>query len=61
MELTIKKCIECGGTSFIQASDLKLLRSVEKSFTRGCEMNFTVCTACGEIISLHILHPGKMR
>lgn len=59
MNLTIKKCFECGGTSFIQASEHKLLRSLEKSFTKGPEKNFTVCTSCGEVLSINILHPGK--
>jgi uncharacterized protein with PIN domain len=61
MDLKIKKCLECGGTSFTKASDHKLLRSLEKSFTKGSEQNFTVCTSCGEVLLIKILHPGKRK
>lgn len=61
MDLMIKKCLECGGTSFTQASDHKFLRSLEKSFTKGSVKNFTVCISCGEVLSIKILHPVKER
>lgn len=61
MNLTIKKCLACGGTSFTQASDHKCLRSIEKSFTKGSVENYIVCLNCGEIPSLKILHPGKLK
>jgi hypothetical protein len=61
MDLKIKKCLECGGTSFTKASDHKLLRSLEKNFTKGSVKNFTVCISCGEVISIKILHPGKSK
>jgi hypothetical protein len=61
MKLTIKKCLECGGTSFTQASDHKCFRSIEKSFTKGTVENYIVCLTCGEILSITILHPGKLK
>ena len=61
MNLTIKICLECGGTSFTQASDHKCFRSIEKSFTKGSQENYIVCLTCGEILSIKILHPGKLK
>ncbi|WHY00197.1 hypothetical protein [Neobacillus sp. DY30] len=60
MKLTIKKCIECGGTSFTQASEHQCLRSIEKSFTKGTVENYIICLSCGEILSIKILHSGKL-
>ena len=61
MKLTIKKCLECGGTSFTQASDHKCLRSIEKSFTNGSVENYIICLTCGGILSIKILHPGNLK
>lgn len=59
MNLTSKKCLGCGSTSFTQASNHKLLRLSEKIFTIGTLVDFTVCSSCGEVLSVKILHPGK--
>ncbi|MFP7297062.1 hypothetical protein [Neobacillus niacini] len=61
MNLKMKKCLACGGTAFAQSGSHFRLTFSEKSFTKGLETNYTVCTTCGEVLSIKILHPGKNR
>lgn len=61
MNNTDKTCKSCGGTSFVEATDFVNLRPLNKKMSFGSERIFTVCTDCGEVISIKVLNPEKLR
>ncbi|MHC0035355.1 hypothetical protein [Pseudoneobacillus sp. C159] len=54
-------CQSCGGKSFVQASDFVNLRPLDKKMAMGCEKIYKVCLACGEVVSIKIKNPGKLK
>lgn len=60
MEHTEKKCPDCGGNSFVQATDFINLRPLNKKMSFGSERVFTVCLDCGEVVSIKVKEPKKL-
>lgn len=60
MEHTEKQCPGCGGNSFVQAADFVNLRPLNKKMSIGSERVFTVCLACGEVVSIKVKEPEKL-
>ncbi|KLU57670.1 hypothetical protein MHI48_28525 [Paenibacillus sp. FSL H7-0942] len=60
MNTSEKKCTDCGGTSFVQASDFINLRPLDKKMALGSERVFTVCLDCGEVVSIKVKNPEKL-
>ncbi|MFK0524357.1 MULTISPECIES: hypothetical protein [Paenibacillus] len=60
MEATEKRCHDCGGNSFVQASDFINLRPVDKKLAIGSEKVYTVCLNCGEVVSIKVKNPEKL-
>ena len=60
MELREKKCPDCGGISFFQATDFINLRPLNKKMSFGSERVFTVCLDCGEVVSIKVKEPKKL-
>jgi RNase P subunit RPR2 len=54
-------CRNCGGNSFIQASDHINLRPLDKKMAIGSEKVYTVCLDCGEVVSIKIKNPEKLK
>jgi hypothetical protein len=54
-------CKVCGGTSFVQATDFVNLRPLDKKMAFGSEKIYTVCLDCGEVASIRIMHPEKLK
>lgn len=54
-------CKQCAGTSFVQATDYVNLRPLDKKMTLGSEKIYTVCMDCGEVASIKIKNPEKLR
>jgi hypothetical protein len=61
METTNKKCSVCGGISFAQGSDYINLRPLDKKFAIGSEKIYTFCLSCGEVLSIKIKNPDKIK
>lgn len=61
MNVTGMKCKSCGGNSFVQAMDFINLRPVDKKMSLGSERIFTVCLNCGEVVSIKVKNPEKLR
>lgn len=60
MSISEKKCHDCGGTSFVEASDYINLRPLDKKMTLGVEKMYTVCLDCGEVVSIKVKNPEKL-
>ncbi|MEK4363419.1 hypothetical protein MKX68_13215 [Paenibacillus sp. FSL M8-0212] len=60
MDISEKKCTDCGGTSFVQATDFINLRPLDKKLALGSERVFTVCLDCGEVLSIKVKNPEKL-
>lgn len=60
MTTSDRKCNICGGSSFVQAMDFVNLRPVDKKMTLGTEKIYTVCLACGEVVSIKVKNPEKL-
>ncbi|MCL6662280.1 MULTISPECIES: hypothetical protein [Paenibacillus] len=60
MDISEKKCTDCGGTSFVQATDFINLRPMDKKLALGSERVFTVCLDCGEVVSIKVKNPEKL-
>ncbi len=56
-----ESCKSCGGTTFVQASDFVNLRPVNKKFSFGTEKIYTVCQRCGEVISIKVKNPERLK
>jgi hypothetical protein len=56
-----ESCQNCGGTSFIQATDYVNLRPINKKMAIGSEKIYTVCLDCGEVVSIKVNHPEKLK
>ena len=57
----IESCRNCGGTSFVQATDYVNLRPINKKMAIGSEKIYTVCLDCGEVVSIKVKHPEKLK
>ena len=55
------KCKSCGGDSFVQAMDFVNLRPMNKKLSIGTERIFTVCLDCGEVVSIKVTQPEKLK
>ena len=55
------KCNSCGGSSFVQATDYINLRPLGKRSAFGSEKVYTVCSDCGEVKSIKITNPEKLK
>jgi predicted RNA-binding Zn-ribbon protein involved in translation (DUF1610 family) len=56
-----KKCNSCGGESFVEAMDFINLRPVDKKIAIGSEKVYTVCTSCGEVVSIRVKNVDKLK
>jgi len=54
-------CKRCDGNSLIQATDYINLRPLGKKMAIGSEKVFTVCLDCGEVASIKIKNPEKLK
>lgn len=54
-------CKACEGSSFIQATDYINLRPLHKKMSIGSEKIYTVCEDCGEVASIKISNPEKLK
>lgn len=61
MSTSVKKCTDCGSTSFVQASDFINLRPLDKKLSIGSERVYTVCLDCGEVVSIKVKNPEKLK
>ena len=59
--LQTKSCKQCGGNSFIQATDFINLRPLHKKMVLGSEKIYTVCLECGEVVSIKIANPERLK
>ncbi|WP_409252477.1 hypothetical protein V1502_00345 [Bacillus sp. SCS-153A] len=55
------KCKHCDGESFVQASDYINLRPLNKRVALGSQKIYTVCLSCGEVVSIKIKNPEKLK
>jgi hypothetical protein len=55
------KCSCCGGNSFVEAMDFINLRPIDKKMSYGSERVYTVCLDCGEVVSIKVKNPEKLR
>ncbi|EDL63661.1 hypothetical protein BSG1_17335 [Bacillus sp. SG-1] len=55
------KCKSCNGESFVEATDYINLRPLNKRMALGSEKIYTVCLSCGEVISIKIKNPEKLK
>jgi hypothetical protein len=55
-----ENCHSCGGNSFVQAMDYINLRPVDKKMSIGSERIYTVCSGCGEVVSIKVKNPEKL-
>ena len=56
-----ESCRNCGGTSFVQATDYVNLRPIDKKMAIGSEKIYTVCLDCGEVVSIKVKHLEKLK
>ena len=54
-------CKNCDGNSFVQATDYINLRPLDKKMAFGSEKVYTVCLDCGEVLSIKIKNPEKLK
>ncbi|MFD3449463.1 hypothetical protein ACFDTO_33330 [Microbacteriaceae bacterium 4G12] len=54
-------CKNCGSISFVKATDYVNLRPLDKKLSLGSEKIYTVCSDCGEVVSIKIKHPEKLK
>ncbi|WP_187119444.1 hypothetical protein [Bacillus testis] len=54
-------CKNCDGDSFVQATDYINLRPLDKKTGFGSEKVYTVCMDCGEVMSIKIMNPEKLK
>lgn len=59
MEITT--CKSCGGVSFVEASDFINLRPRGKKIAIGSEKIYKVCVNCGEVVSIKVLNPERLK
>ncbi|KGR78023.1 hypothetical protein [Ureibacillus manganicus] len=55
-----KKCPNCNGSEFKEATDFIPIRLKKSSFT-GSNKIYTFCLNCGEVVSIRIENPEKFR
>ena len=56
-----ERCRNCGGTSFVRATDFVNLRPLDKKMAIGSEKIYTVCLDCGEVWSIKVKNPEKLK
>lgn len=56
-----KKCQSCGGNAFVEAMDYINLRPVGKKMAMGTEKVYTICLNCGEVDSIKVENPEKLK
>ena len=61
MTNSVMECKNCGGNSFVQAMDFVNLRPMDKKLSIGSERIFTVCLDCGEVVSIKVKNPEKLK
>lgn len=61
MTSSVMKCKSCDGNSFVEAMDFINLRPIDKKMSFGTEKVFTVCLDCGEVVSINVKNPEKLR
>jgi hypothetical protein len=61
MNVPEMNCKNCGENSFVQATDYINLRPLDKKMTFGSEKIYTVCLDCGEVLSIKIKNPEKLK
>lgn len=61
MTNSIMECKSCEGNSFVQAMDFVNLRPMDKKLSIGSERIFTVCLDCGEVVSIKVKNPEKLK
>lgn len=54
-------CKHCEENSFVQATDYINLRPLHKKMAIGSEKVYTVCMDCGEVLSIRIKNPEKLK
>jgi len=54
-------CKICKGNSFVQATDYINLRPLNKKMAFGSEKVYNVCLDCGEVVSIKIMSPEKLK
>lgn len=54
-------CSKCGGNSLVQATDFIPLRPLDKKFGFGTEKIYRVCLDCGEVVSIRVKDPKKLK
>ncbi|MFC4388289.1 hypothetical protein ACFOZ1_10800 [Gracilibacillus marinus] len=54
-------CNNCKGSSFVEATDYVNLRPLDKKMAIGSEKVYTVCLDCGEVVSIKIKNPKKLK
>ena len=55
------KCKNCEGEAFVQAMDYINLRPLNKKMAYGSEKVYTVCLNCGEVVSIKIKNPERLK
>ncbi|WP_145414192.1 hypothetical protein [Paenibacillus xylanexedens] len=60
MTMTSRTCNDCGGTSFVEATDFINLRPLDKKMSLGSERVYTICLNCGEVASIKVKNPEKL-
>ncbi|MFD2681975.1 hypothetical protein [Bacillus seohaeanensis] len=61
MNVSEMKCQSCGGNSFVEATDFINLRPLGKKMAFGSEKIYTVCLDCGEVVSIKVKNPEKLK
>ncbi|WP_174612878.1 hypothetical protein [Virgibacillus ihumii] len=56
-----KTCHNCGGDAFTEAMDHINLRPMDKKMAIGTEKVYTICLDCGEVVSIKVNDPTKLR
>ena len=55
------RCKSGNGDLFVEAADYINLRPLNKRMALGSEKIYTVCLSCGEVISIKIKNPEKLK
>lgn len=55
------KCSRCQSTNLLQGSDYVNLRPLDTTMSFGCKKIYTFCGDCGEVLSIKIENPEKLK
>ncbi|WP_377887550.1 hypothetical protein [Alkalihalobacillus sp. R86527] len=56
-----KICSKCKGEDFGEGTDFMAIRPLNKKFSSGSIKIYTFCLNCGEVSSIRIENPSKLR